>query len=76
MFARFRLPDGEVNINFSQVLAFEPGPTKGTTNIIFANGTNIEVPFSNRAVRSAAQKAFAPKSSTPEDNEEEAAGAE
>lgn len=57
MFARFRLPDGEININASLVRDFGPGGSKAETKINFLGGDAVLVPFSNQAVRHAFKKA-------------------
>jgi hypothetical protein len=58
MFARFRLPNGEVNVNVSLVRDFEPGTEEGTSKINFLGGDSRVVPVSNQSVRHAFKKAM------------------
>ncbi len=59
MFVRFRLKEGETNINTTLVRDFEPGIDEGTTKINFLGGDSLIVPFSNQSVRHAFKKALA-----------------
>lgn len=57
MFARFKRPEGEINVNVSLVRDFVPGTEEGTTKINFLGGDSVIVPFSNQSVRHAFKKA-------------------
>lgn len=66
MFARFKLANGEINVNTSLVRSFEPGTEEGTSKLTYLSGDAVLVPVSNQSVRHAFKKALATTAATEE----------